>query len=176
MEKKALKNIKIRKLLPSDLKRAKMFQSFINSLIEQEAMISANKKKSLKEEKEWIKGALKNMRKKRQIVLVAQEKNKVVGIAEIKLEKERRSHVGEFAISIKKEYRGMGLGKKLTTEILKLAKKELKPKIIRLSVFSQNKIAQKLYKKFGFKKVAKIPKQIQYKGRLIDEIVMIKEL
>jgi len=36
--------------------------------------------------------------------------------------------------------------------------------------------AQNLYKKFDFKKVAKIPKQLQYKGRLLDEIIMIKEL
>lgn len=63
-------------------------------------------------------------------------------------------------------------------EVLKLAKKELRPrpKIIKLSVYSKNKIAQNLYKKFGFKKVAKIPKQFQYKGKLLDEVIMIKEL
>jgi ribosomal protein S18 acetylase RimI-like enzyme len=60
-------------------------------------------------------------------------------------------------------------------EIIKLAKKELRPglKIIRLSVYSNNKIAIALYKKYGFKEVAKIPKQIQYKGKLIDEIIML---
>jgi ribosomal protein S18 acetylase RimI-like enzyme len=45
----------------------------------------------------------------------------------------------------------MGLGECLMREILNLAEKELKPrpKIIRLSVFSTNKIAQNLYKKNG---------------------------
>jgi len=63
-------------------------------------------------------------------------------------------------------------------EILKLAKRKLKPKpkIILLSVFSTNNIAINLYKKFGFKKVAKIPKQFQYKGKLVDEIVMMRYL
>lgn len=170
--------IKIRKISQIDLKRVKEFQNYINSLIEEEAMILFNKKKSLKEEKEWIKEGLKNMEKKKQIVLIAEDKNKLVGISDVRLKGERQNHVGEFGISIKKEYRGIGLGKKLMVEVLKLAKKELKPrpKIIRLSVFSENKIAQNLYKKFGFKKVAKIPKQIQYKGKLIDEIIMIKEL
>lgn len=170
--------IKIRKISQIDLKRVKEFQNYINSLIEEGAMISFNRKKSLKEEKEWIKEGLKNMEKKKQIVLIAEDKNKLVGISDVRLKGERRNHVGEFGISIKKEYRGIGLGKKLMVEVLKLAKKELKPrpKIIRLSVFSENKIAQNLYKKFGFKKVAKIPKQIQYKGKLIDEIIMIKEL
>ncbi len=109
---------------------------------------------------------------------MAEDKNKLIGISGVKLKIGRQNHVGEFGISIKKEYRGIGLGKKLMAEVLKLAKKELKPvpKIIRLSVFPENKIAQKLYKKFGFKVVAKIPKQIQYKGKLLDEVIMIKEL
>jgi len=87
----------------------------------------------------------------------------------------RQSHVGEFGISVRKEYRGIGLGKYLMKTTLKLAKKRLKAKIIRLSVFENNRVAQNLYKKFGFKKVAKIPKQIQYKRKLISEIVMVLE-
>ena len=44
-------------------------------------------------------------------------------------------------------------------EIIKLAKKELKPKpkIIRLGVYSINKPAISLYKKFGFKKSSQNP-------------------
>jgi len=51
-----------------------------------------------------------------------------------------------------------------------------KPKIIRLNVFPTNKPAISLYRKFGFKKVAKIPKQISYLGKLIDEIIMLRRL
>ncbi len=72
----------------------------------------------------------------------------------------------------------MGLGKFLTQEVIKLAKKELKPapKIIKLEVYVNNKPAIGLYKKMGFKIVAKIPKQIQYKGKLIGEYIMLKYL
>ncbi|MGB9598674.1 MAG: GNAT family N-acetyltransferase, partial [Minisyncoccales bacterium] len=158
------KKIKIRKISQSDLKKVKEFQEYINSLIEEEAMISLKTKKSRKEERNWLKEKLKNIKKKKEVMLLAEDKGKIVGVAAIYLKTERQSHVGEFGISVRKEYRGIGLGKKLTKEILKLAKKELKPKlkIVRLSVFSTNKIAQNLYKKFGFKMVAKIPKQIQY--------------
>jgi len=81
----------------------------------------------------------------------------------------------EFGITIRKDYRRIGLGNYLMKEIIKLAKKELKPKpkIIRLSVFSNNKPAINLYKKHGFKKVAVIPDQLQYKGRLVDQAVML---
>jgi ribosomal protein S18 acetylase RimI-like enzyme len=63
-------------------------------------------------------------------------------------------------------------------EIIKLAKKDLrpKPKTIRLNVFQGNKSALVLYKKLGFRKVARIPKQFQYKGKLEDEIVMLLDL
>lgn len=139
-------------------------------------MISLNKKQTLEEEKIWLEETLQNVKEKREVFLVAKEKNKVIGSSEVKLRKGRENHIGELGISIRKEYRGKGLGTKLMAEILKEARKELKPKIIRLSVFSENTIAQNLYKKFGFKKVARVPKQLEYKGKLTDEIIMIKEL
>ena len=169
------KKIIIRKLSKKDLRNVKNFQDYINSLIEEEVMISFKKKKTLKEEKEWLKSKLKAIKKKKETILITEDGEKIIGISHIELRRDRQDHVGEFGISIRKEHRGFGFGKKLMAEILKLAKKELKPKpkIIRLSVFSTNKIAQNLYKKFGFKKVAQIPKQIQYKGKLIDEIIML---
>jgi ribosomal protein S18 acetylase RimI-like enzyme len=169
------KKLKIREMKRSDLKRTKDFLDYINSLVEEEAMISLKKKKTLKEEKEWLKNQLKEIKSKQRVVILAEDRNKIVGICECKLKKERESHVGELAVGVRKEYRGIGLGKFLFREILKLAKRKLKVKIFRLSVFEGNEIAKNLYKKFGFKEVAKIPKQIEYKGKLISEIVMIKE-
>jgi putative acetyltransferase len=170
------REIIIREFSPKDLKRVKDFLDFINSLIEEDAKIRFNQKLTFKKEKEWLKNTLKEIKKKRKIVCIAEAQGKIIGVSEVRMKDQRESHVGEFAISIRKEYRGIGLGKRLMKTTLNLAKKILKPKIIRLSVFENNKIAQNLYKKFGFKKVAKIPKQIQYKGKLIDEIIMILEL
>jgi len=169
------RKIEIREFSAKDLKRAKDFLDFINSLIKENAKIRANKKLTLKEEKQWLKNTFSEIKKKKKVVCVAESEGKIVGISDVRMESQRRSHVGEFGITIRKEYRGIGLGKYLMGKVLNLAKKKLKPKIFRLSVFENNKIAQNLYKKFGFKKVAKIPKQIQYKGKLIAEIVMMKE-
>jgi len=49
-------------------------------------------------------------------------------------------------------------------------------KVIQLEVLVNNKPAIALYKKMGFKIVAKIPKQIQCKGKLIGEYIMVKHL
>ncbi len=169
------KKIKIRKPTRKDLKDVKKFMIFVNSLVDEGAKILKNKKVSLKEEKEWLEKLLKNIKKKKKVFLMAEVDNIIVGIVSIVLSQGCKEHVGEFGILIKKDYRGIGLGKYLMKEIIKLAKKELKPspKIIRLSVHLTNKIAINLYKKYDFKKVAVIPKQIKHGDKLINEIIML---
>ena len=172
------KKIKIRKLSKGDLRNVKKFQDFINSLIEEEARILFTKKFSLKEERKYLEEQLQRIKSHKTVFLVAECDNKVIGTTGIDLHRGREMHVGEFGITVRNGYRRIGLGKHLMKEIIKLAKKELKPKpkIIRLSVYPNNKPANSLYKKFGFKKVARIPKQIQYKGKLLDLIIMILEV
>ena len=170
------KTITIRGIEKNDLKRAKEFQNFINSLIKEDAQILLNKKLTIKQETEWLKEQLKQVKDKKKVFLIAECKNEIIGNSSIELQRGRQMHVGDFSISIKNGYRGIGLGKYLLNGIIKLAKKELKPKILKLAVFPNNKPAINLYKKFGFQKVAKIPKQLNYKGKLIDEIIMILEL
>lgn len=160
--------IKIRKLSGGDLKKAKGFQDFINSVIEEGAQIMLNKKLSLKEERKWLEDELKKIRNCQRVCLVAEINNVVIGVADIELGRGRQNHVGTLGISLRKDYRGIGLGSYLMEKMLKLAEKELKPKpkIIRLGVFPTNKTALSLYKKFGFKKVAKIPEQLEYLMKL----------
>jgi ribosomal protein S18 acetylase RimI-like enzyme len=166
------KIIIIRNISSKDFKNAKKFQDYINSLVEEEAKILFCKKVSLKFEQDWLKRTLDHIKKKTCVYLVAEHNGMIVGLTSICLEIGRRDHIGGFGISVKDGYRGIGLGKYLLKEIVKLAKKELKPKIIDLEVYINNKPAINLYKKCGFKEVARIPKAIQYKGKLISEIKM----
>jgi len=167
------KKIKIRELSRKDLRNVRKFQDFINSLIDEKAQILLNKRFSLNEEKKWLEEQLRKIKNRKSVFLVAESNTKVVGTASITLGEGRQNHVGNFGITIRKGYRGIGLGSYLTAEIIKLAKRKLPPKIIRLNVFSTNKPAINLYKKYGFKKVASIPKQINYKLKLLDEIIML---
>lgn len=170
------KKIAIRELTKNDLRNAKKFQDFINSFVDEDAMILAKKKYSLKEEKEWLRGMNLAIKNKKVVYFFAEDNKKIVGAVEIKQHIGRLDHTGEFGICIKNGYRRIGLGKYLGKEIIKLAKRRLKIKIVRLGVYSLNRPAQKLYEKLGFKKVARIPKQVQYKGKLIDEFIMLKYL
>lgn len=172
------KKIIIRQLQKSDVKIAYMFKDFINSLVEEDVKLIMNKKATLDEEKEWLKGMLKAVKNKDRVYLLAECDKKIAGTASAALEKYRKNHIAIFGIAIAKDYRGAGLGEYLMSEIIKLSKKELKPKpkIFQLEVYSNNKPAINLYKKMGLKIVAKIPKQIQYKGKLITELIMMLEI
>ena len=171
------KKIKIREISKGDLKNVKKFQDFVNSLVEENAMIKMNKKASLKEETEQLKGKLKQIKSKKEVALIAEDGEKIVANLQIALDWGRHEHVGDFGISVRKGYRNLGLGTYLTKELLKLAKKELKPrpKIIKLSAYAVNKPAIAFYKKLGFKEVARIPKQAGIKGKLVAEVIMLLE-
>ncbi|MFH1657353.1 MAG: GNAT family N-acetyltransferase [bacterium] len=176
---KKFKDIVIRPLKQSDIARADEFKNFINELVDdKDAFIATGNKKTLTEEREYFKSIISKIKKQEQVYLLAEKSGKLVGSSSVDLKTERQNHIAELGITILKDYRGIGLGAYLMKEILKLAKKELKPKpkIIRLGVFANNKIAISLYEKMGFKIVAKIPKQLNFHGKLIDEIVMILEL
>jgi len=172
------KKIKIREISKRDLKNVKKFQNFINSLVEEGAMVQMNKKVGLKEEKDWLKEKLNQIKKKREVALIAEDEDKIVGNTQIRLNWARHEHIGDFGTAIREGYRRIGLGTYLTKEIIKLAKKELKsrPKIIRLSAYVTNKPAIAFYKKLGFKEVARIPKQGKIKGKLVAEVIMLLEL
>jgi len=180
METKIFKDKKIivREISKSDLKNVKKFQDFINSLVREGAMIKANKTASLKEEIEWLKEKLKKIKARKEVCLLAEHENKIVGNTQITLDWGRQSHVGDFGISIRKGYRQIGLGTYLTKEIIKLAKKRLKPrpKIIRLSAYATNKPAITFYKNLGFKEVARIPKQGKIRDKFVAEVIMLKEI
>ncbi len=149
---------------------------FINSLVEEDAMILVNKKFSKAEEIEWIKNWVELIEKDQAIVLVAELDGKIVGICNIKKGKFRERHVGTIGISVSKNYRNLGIGKILLQNLLELAKKKLGIKIARLEVLENNKIAIRFYKKLGFKTYGKLPKSIKYKGRFISQLFMYKEL
>jgi len=171
-------NITVRKINKADKTNAKKFLVFINSLIAEEAKILMNKKMNLKEEFAYLDKVIKGAKDKKSVHVIAECDGKIVGNTSIELNPYRRNHTAKFAIAISDGYRGLGLGNRLMSEVIRLAKKELKPKpkIIQLEVYENNIPAINLYKKMGFKTVAKIPDQIKWKGKLLSEYIMLKYL
>lgn len=171
------KKIIIREFQNKDLKNVKKFLEFDNSFDENDKWVWIEKL-TLQQEKDFLNEVNKFCRKKRGVFIFAEHNNKIIGRAEIDLGREREQHVGDLGIKIKDGYRGIGLGTYLTAEIMRLAIEKLKPvlKCIRLETYSNNTPALNLYKKMGFKIYGRIPKQREYKGKLYDEVIMLKEV
>lgn len=167
----------IRNLSLKDLKLAKIYNQYINAMILDKEPILYNKPISLKAEKNYLKTILQSIRKHATIYLVAWKGNELVGIIRASSMGKMYNNIWDIGITVKKEYRGRGLGGRLIESILVMLK-TLKPmpNMLRLSVFSDNIKAINLYKKYGFKKIATIPKQILTEKGLTDEVIMFREL
>jgi len=147
----------------------------INSLVEERAYISVQKKPTIAEERAYLKNKISEIEKKKGIELFLDINGKVCGGARVSLiDGGPRKHIGELGISIMKEARGKKLGEKLINKIIEKAVKELKVKIIILYVVSKNKIARNLYKKVGFRQISTIKKGYNHYGEFLDNIIMIK--
>ena len=169
-----MKNIKQKiEIRPPKMSDLNSLLVMINSLVEEKAMLTIQKKATLKEEKEYLERIIKD---KESIHLFLIINGEVMGNGRIAKLKNIRNHVGELGISIKKEARGLGLGEKLFKEVSKQAIKKFKLKIITLDVHARNKIAQGLYKKMGFKKIGTIEKGIQYYGKYENYIIMARHI
>ena len=169
------KTIRIRKLVPADIKNAKRFADYENVLIEEGAYIHAYKKVTIAQEKEWLVARLKKQKRGGGIFLVGEYGGRVVANARTEVYSGSWDHQAEFNIDIAQEVRGAGLGKYLTVRSIELARTGIKPKPVRLilGTMAENTAAIGLYEKSGFKKIAVIPGQHHYQGRFIDEVIMV---
>jgi len=157
------------------LSDARTFSDYINNLVKEDTYISS-KKQSVEDEEVYIKSMKKNISNNTEIHIVAFDEETKVGSIDIFNLGVRKEHSGELQINILKSFRGQGLGKILMHEAIKLAKEKLNLKMITLTCFSNNKIANQLYIQQGFKQFGLLPNGIKYKDQFIDEILMFKEI
>ncbi len=160
------------------LSDANELHRYINELSKEKTFVSFQGEEiSLEDEIEYVKSSLKKIEDKKSVQLVVKSQGKIVGVSGIDSKSRVNSHVGVFGISVTKDFRGRGIGKKLIESVLKETETNLTHlKIIHLECFASNETACNLYKSVGFKEYGKLPKGIQYKNEFIDEILMYKEI
>lgn len=151
---------------------------YINILSKEKTYITwQGEKLKLEDEEKYLVKQLKNIKNKETAQLLLFVNNGLAGISSIDLGSKVHSHIGTFGISISKEHRGKGLGRLLMKLVLEEALKNLtKLKIITLEVFAENEKAIEMYKDFGFIEYGKLPKGNKYKGRLVDDVLMFKNV
>ena len=156
---------------------AKAAMQFINKFVDEKSYVAMQEKITLTNEKKWLRATMKKIRKKETISIFAFLNNKkIIGSCGVEKGGKTSYHTGVIGIAIAKDFRGIGLGKFMMQYMIKEAQQKLKSEIVVLHVYSQNKPAQVLYKKLGFRVAGRVPKGIKHHGKYMDDIIMYKNL
>lgn len=97
----------------------------------------------------------RNLRQKNTAFFIASDKGKIIGYAGAEIKKnssfmKNRTRGHAFNLYVRPKYRNKGVGKKLINEVLKWFNKN-KIYDLKITVYSYNKKAQKIYRNLGFK-------------------------
>ena len=80
-------------------------------------------------------------------------------------------HVGVLGILVRRDQRGKGVGTALLTHALAAARGRFE--VVRLTVFATNERARRLYERFGFVAIGRIPKAVRRGSKYFDEDEMV---
>jgi RimJ/RimL family protein N-acetyltransferase len=107
------------------------------------------------------------------IFLLAFFEDKIVGSISFSAGKRKRNlHVGEFGMSVKKEFWNKKIGSLLLESLISWAKDTKIIRKINLRVRTDNIPAQKLYEKFKFKKVGTFQRDLFINNTFYDVFLM----
>ena len=147
----------------------------INSLVDEGAEISRNKRATREDEISWLAGLMFRVEKGETSFLVAEVEGKVVASSDVNPRTGYESHVGAVGIVIGQGYRDSGIGTEIMrTQIEQTKKMDLK--VLTLSVFASNKRAIYVYEKVGFIQTGRVPRKYFKNGKYIDEVIMAHTL
>lgn len=163
------KDIVFRAISSSDAPAA---MEYINALVEEDAPILVNQKIDLEGEQAFIDDAVASQDAGTAVYIVAWDAKHIVGICQVTLGIFRESKIGTFGTSIRKEYRGDGLGKMLSAFVIDLAVKELQPRVIVLDVFGNNDRALQMYQGLGFEEYGRVRNAMSYQDTFEDLVRM----
>jgi RimJ/RimL family protein N-acetyltransferase len=112
------------------------------------------------------------------IVAVAERDGTVVGSCTVRTvgptTTSETAHVGELGILVHRDHRARGIGRALLRHALDQCRTKFE--LVRLTVFSVNVRARRLYEEFGFAFVGTLPRAIRRGDRYFDEDLMVLDL
>jgi len=110
------------------------------------------------------------------IYVAVEVDGEVVGGATIEPREGKASHVAYFGVFLRKDFRGLGIGTRLTRKMMEIAR-EKGFEVIQLYVFASNTQAIYIYEKLGFIETGRIEKGVKFAdGTYTDEVIMTAQL
>jgi len=142
------KNLTIREAVPKD---APQLIEYLENVFSQTDFLTRGPGEfnmSIEDEEKFIKNLSEEANK---IFLVALIDKKIVSVLTfLGGDKIREKHVGEFGITVEKEFWGLGIASLMLTSLINWAKNTKIIRKLNLLVLASNEKAIYLYKKFGF--------------------------
>ncbi len=154
---------------------------YINEISQEDTFIIFSGETITKEEEtKYLANLLAGMESGNLLNILAVVGDTIAGSSDVErdvVSRERRKHVASFGISLKKDFRGEGIGEELMKTVIEETKKTMKNiRILTLDAYGMNTTAINLYKKIGFKELGTLPKGVLYKGEYIDDIKMYYQI
>jgi RimJ/RimL family protein N-acetyltransferase len=126
--------------------------------------------KNIDQEEELIEDTLK---KENSLLIVAEVNKKVVGCLNFSGgSRLRTAHIGEFGVTVLKEYWGIGIGKELIQYLIRWSKNTGMIRKINLEVRTDNTRGIHLYKEIGFCEEGVIKRAFLINGEFFDSLLM----
>lgn len=129
----------------------------------------------LAEEVEWFGRVFRDILAGDQVISVAEVDGHVVGNCSIRRHgpsaRSESGHVAVLGIIVDAPYRDRGIGEALMRHAIDRARGKFE--VIRLTVFSVNERAQRLYRKLGFVHIGHRPRAIRRGDQYFDEEEMV---
>jgi RimJ/RimL family protein N-acetyltransferase len=148
---------------------------FINSLVEEKAMIMMNEKQTRDSEIGYIGQLLSGVERDKLVAVVAEVDGHLVGSCEITPRRSYLAHLGSLGISLLDGYRDKGIGQEMMYEAERQSRR-LGVEVVKLEVFEANKRAIHVYEKLGYSITGRIHDAIKWEGAYVDDLIMVKKI
>lgn len=150
--------------------------AYINELSKEDTFITFSGEIITREEEEkFLTTTLDKMGKGDTLMICAFYNNLLIGNCGVDrrtISRQREKHLGIVGISLRKQFRGDGIGKVMLQALLDTTKAHYDFKLLTLDVYGINAVAISLYQQLGFQEYGRLPKGVLYKGEYIDKVEM----
>ncbi len=153
---------------------ARALMRYINSVIrEPRSGILMDRTVTLKQEEEWLKARIDEIKTKKAVMLVAEVDGEIVGNCHVERRMWKGRHRAVVGVALASGARGKGIGRALMERTMELALRRMRGiETFELSVFDFNERAHALYRSLGFVEMGRIPESVKEGGEYSDELIM----
>ena len=142
--------------------------NYINELVASKAYIQTQRKVSAEEEAIWLTEKINEIKHRNLAIVLEMYENRLIGTCEVR----KKSQNVYFGLSVRPAYQRRGIGENLLRKGIEIAKTYFNAKNMFVEVAERNTAAYNLYKKLGFKEVARYLRYFYYYGAYLDTVVM----